>query len=159
MTGIPISRKWSFLTCLHIRNDRHTSFFANYAYYPHLAIILQLPNPEDPPVQERLDFASMMNTLHAVMRDEMQYTQELHQEQADKNRLLAQSLKVGNWVWMTAKKIQINSSSIKLDQKWIALYPITTLVASGTHASWLILPANLKIHPVFIYQSAGTCHL
>jgi len=133
-------------------HNAHTSettgispFFANYAYHPPLEIML--PNPEDPPEQERLDFASTMNTLHTVMREEMRYTQELHQEQADKKRLPAPALKVGDWVWLSAKNIRANRPAKKLDQKWIGPYPISALV--GTRAYRLILPANLKIHPVF----------
>ena len=81
------------------------------------------------------------------MNEEIRCAQELQQEQADKHRLPAPALRVGDRVWLSTRNIRTTRPSKKLDQRRMGPYSIKAIV--GPRAYRLDLPLNLKIHPVF----------
>jgi hypothetical protein len=89
----------------------------------------------------------MMKELHETLRMEIRYAQEVQQEQADRRRIPAPALQIGDKVWLSTKNIRTTRPSKKLDQRRMGPYPISAVV--GPRAYRLTLPGNLKIHPVF----------
>jgi hypothetical protein len=88
-----------------------------------------------------------MRELHETLRQEMRYAQEVQQEQADRRRVPAPALHVGDMVWLSTKNIRTTRPSKKLDQRRMGPFPISAII--GPRAYRLTLPGNLKIHPVF----------
>jgi hypothetical protein len=57
-----------------------------------------------------------MRELHETLKQEMRYAQEIQQEQADRRRVPAPALKIGDLVWLSTKDIRTTRPSKKLDQ-------------------------------------------
>jgi hypothetical protein len=47
------------------------------------------------PQQTSLDFLTTMRELHATLKEEIRYAQEVQQEQADRHRLPAPAFQIG----------------------------------------------------------------
>jgi hypothetical protein len=142
----------SWLSQAEFAHNAHTSettktspFFANYAFHPRLEITL--PGPPETTEEDSPDITRTLHELQAMLKEEIRYAQEIHQEQADRHRHPAPALRIGDKVWLSTKNIRTTRPSKKLDQRRMGPYPITAIV--GPRAYQLGLPGNLKIHPTF----------
>ena len=77
----------------------------------------------------------------------MKWAQAAYAEQGDKHRIPAPDLKVGDEVWLLRRHIRTTRPSTKLDYKRLGKFRISRKISS--HAYELLLPASMKIHPVF----------
>ena len=77
----------------------------------------------------------------------MLWAQATYAEQADRHRLPAPRLEMGDYVWLLRRNLKTMRISSKLDFKRLGKFKIIRKVSS--HAYKLELPATMKIHPVF----------
>jgi hypothetical protein len=77
----------------------------------------------------------------------MTWAQATYSEQANKSRIPAPKLEVGDEVWLLRRHVKTTRPSTKLDYKPLGKFRIIQKVSS--HAYKLDLPASIKIHPVF----------
>src|SRR5437879_4942278 len=68
------------------------------------------------------DFTTTIHELQSTMKEEIRYAQELYQEQADKHRVPAPALRVGDRVWLSTRNICTICPSKKLDQRRMGPY-------------------------------------
>jgi hypothetical protein len=88
-----------------------------------------------------------MRDITEYIREEMRWSQALHQEYANRNRAPAPAYQVGDSVWLDARNIRTKRASKKLDWKNLGPYKVVKVVSS--HAYRLELPDTVNIHPVF----------
>jgi hypothetical protein len=119
-------------------------FFANYGYNPRATLSLDVSVP-DPSAH---DFSKTLSELHRYCREQVGVAQSQYQTPADRRRLPAPNLVVGDLVWLNAKNITTQRPSKKLDHKRLGPFAITSKIS--THAFRLDLPRGMRfIHPVF----------
>jgi hypothetical protein len=119
-------------------------FFANYGYNPRATLSLDVSVP-DPAAH---DFSHALSDLHSYCREQVEIAQAQYQTPADRRRLPAPNLKVGDLVWLNAKNIRTKRPSKKLDHKRLGPFAIERKISS--HAFRLALPHGMRfLHPVF----------
>jgi hypothetical protein len=124
-----------------------TPFFANYGYHPKYDLVLK-PDLAPPPVPAHLEvFTTKLRNLEDHLRTEIAFSQSIHQEQADRQRLPAPDYRPGDYVWLLRRHIHTTRPSSKLDFKRLGRFKILERISS--HAYRLELPATMHCHPVF----------
>jgi len=93
------------------------------------------------------EYADRLSELDSYLRSEMTWSQAAYSEQANKARIPAPKLEVGDEVWLLRRHVKTSCPSTKLDFKRLGKFRILQKVSS--HAYKLDLPASMKIHPVF----------
>jgi len=111
------------------------------------------PTAVSRPYRQRLDAAAAdrmvdkMKDIVDLIREELTWTQALHQEYANRTRQPAPAYQIGDRVWLDARNLRTQRRSKKLDWKNVGPYKISAVVSS--HAYKLELPELMRIHPVF----------
>lgn len=119
-------------------------FFANYGYNPRATLSLDVA-VADPTAH---DFSKSLTELHTYCREQVAVAQAQYQVPADRRRLPAPEIAIGDLVWLNAKNITTRRPSKKLDHKRLGPFPVTHKVSS--HAFRLGLPEGMRfLHPVF----------
>jgi len=123
-----------------------TPFYAMYGNNPRYQIN---PNPAAklPAPSVIKEYADRLSELDAYLCSEMTWSQAAYSEQANKARIPALKLEVGDEVWLLRRHVKTSCPSTKLDFKRLGKFRILQKVSS--HAYKLDLPASMKIHPVF----------
>lgn len=125
-------------------STHQTPFFANYAYHPSF----------EPQITERstvpaaADLAARLDAIHAELRAELQFAQDVQAKYYNKKALPAPELQPGQLVWLLRRNIKTTRPSLKLDHCRLGPYPIIRKI--GSSAYLLRLPSYLShLHPVF----------
>ena len=123
-----------------------TPFQAMYGNNPRYQIN---PNPAQklPAPSVVKEYADRLAELDSYLKSEMTWAQATYSEQANKSRIPAPKLEVGDEVWLLRRHVKTTRPSTKLDYKRLGKFRIIQKVSS--HAYKLDLPASMKIHPVF----------
>jgi hypothetical protein len=119
-------------------------FFANKGYHPNVTV-----HPErDVTSQRARQFAVDLDELHAELRTQIAAAQARYQASADRHRLPAPSIHVGDKVFVKAKFFRTTRPSAKLSEKNFG--PFLIIAKPGTHSFTLRLPDTFRgVHPVF----------
>jgi len=123
-----------------------TPFYAMYGSNPRYQInsnpAVKLPAPSV--VRE---YADCLSELDSYLPSEMTWSQADYSEQANKARIPAPKLEVGDEVWLLRCHVKTFRPSTKLDFKCLGKFRILQKVS--TYAYKLDLPAFMKMHLVF----------
>jgi hypothetical protein len=119
-------------------------FFANKGYNPNLSVH---PERAITSIQAR-SYATNLEELHNVLREQILEAQARYQTAADKNRLPPPTIRIGDRVFVRAKHIPTTRPTRKLADK--NLGPFEVIGQHGNYAFTLRLPGYLsRVHPVF----------
>jgi transposase InsO family protein len=128
-------------------------FFANLGYYPRLSFDIK---PEVKPprnAKEAIDRetavqrATELKDLWAMLQDEIGLAQTRMEGFADAHRKPAPAYQVGDLVWLSARNIQTQRPTKKLDHKNLGPYKVLEKIGATSYR--LQLPPSIRIHPVF----------
>jgi len=121
-------------------------FYTMYGNHSHYQMN---PNPAAKlPVPSVIrEYGNHLSELDSHLCSEMTWSQAVYSEQANKTRIPAPKLEVGDEVWLLRRHVKTTHPSTKLDFKCLGKFRILQKVSS--HAYKLDLPASMKIHPVF----------
>jgi len=123
-----------------------TPFSAMYGSNPCYEIN---PNPvaKLPALSVVREYADRLSELDSYLHSEMTWSQAAYFEQANKARIPAPKLEVGDEVWLLHCHVKTSRPYTKLDFKHLGKFRILQKVSSHTYK--LDLPASMKIHLVF----------
>jgi hypothetical protein len=122
----------------------HTPFFATTGRHPYFdTSVIRLPS-KVPSAEDRV---ALLDTLHQDLRANLAYAQQCYTTQANKSRLPAPSLEVGDLVFLNRKNIKTARPSLKLDHKNLGPFKILKRISAVVFK--LQLPPTMRIHPVF----------
>lgn len=124
-------------------------FFANYGYNPRIGFEPRrtMAMSSLPAEIRAEEYANHMEDLLDVLRSEMYAAQVKYEDDANRTRLPAPVLKVGDLVWLDARHIRTKRPANKLDWKNLGRFPIKRVLNPWAYE--LELPDTMKIHPVF----------
>ena len=122
-------------------------FFANKGFHPRMgfeALDNSTVNDKELAADE---FATRMEELQEVLRNQMLLAQANYEDQANRTRAPAPLYGVGDMVMLDARNIVTKRPSRKLENKRLGPYKVIKIVS--THSVELDLPVDFRIHPVF----------
>jgi transposase InsO family protein len=128
-------------------------FFANLGYHPRLSSDLKPDATAPRNTKESVDRqaaeqrATALKDLWDTLRDEIGLSQTRMEGFANAHRKPAPAYQVGDQVWLSARNIQTQRPTKKLDHKNLGPYKVLEKVGATSYR--LQLPASIKIHPVF----------
>jgi hypothetical protein len=121
-----------------------TPFFANTGRHPIFdSSVVRLPST----VPSAEEHVKIMTTINEDLRANLAHAQGCYTKQANKSRLPAPDLQVGDLVFLNRKNIKTARPSLKLDHRHVGPFKISRKV--NPVAFELSLPKNMRIHPVF----------
>jgi len=95
--------------------------------------------------------------IRETLKYQLAWAQAVQKEYADRKRVPAPEIKVGDWVMLDAKNVSTNRPSDKLDYKNLGRFKVSE-VAKNESAVKLDLPESFKIfpwfHPVLIHLAS-----
>ncbi|GAA5895480.1 hypothetical protein JCM6882_006265 [Rhodosporidiobolus microsporus] len=128
-------------------STKTTPFYANYGFHPSFNVDFNLENDQRPLDASASSLADRLNSLHQILRNELELTASCMKKYYDLKRKDAPSFVPGDKVWLSTRNIVSTRQSKKLDHHYIGPFPVVSRV--GDLAYKLDLPATLRIHPVF----------
>src|SRR5258708_2961007 len=121
-----------------------SQFFANKGYHPEFTVDLQVETS----LAEAQAFVVDLECVQVELKENIAQAQERYRKNADKHRMEAPKLKIGNQAYVKAKFFRTRRPSKKLSEK--NLGPYDMIGKPGTHSITLRLPRQFhSIHPVF----------
>jgi len=119
-------------------------FFANKGYHLDLTVDLQVETSS----AEAQAFVADLEHVQAELKENIAQAQERYWKDADKHRMEAPELKIGDQAYVKAKFFRTRQPSKKLSEK--NLGPYDMIGKPGTHSITLHLPCQFhSIHLVF----------
>src|SRR5258708_7732592 len=119
-------------------------FFANKGYHPEFTADLQVKTSS----AKAQAFMADLECIQAELKENIAQAQERYQKNADKHRMEAPKLKIGNQAYVKAKFFRTRWPSKKLLEKNLGPYDV--IGKPGTHSIPLCLPHQFRsIHLVF----------
>lgn len=128
----------------------YTPFMMNYGYNPRFEITEQQIKESNMPkkaIGNIDDYVEKIKEIEEYCRLEMQYSQALQAEYANRKRIPPPAYQTGDEVWLLRRNIHTTRPSAKLDFKKIGKFKVVERI--GSHAYKLDLPDTMNIHPVF----------
>lgn len=119
-----------------------TPFFANFGYHPRMSVTLR-----DSPVPDSEDRIRRIRDAHDFAKESMAKAQTRYSYYANRKRLASPEFAEGQRVWLLRRNIHTTRPSSKLDAKRLGPFRIERVI--GKSAVELVLPASMRIHPVF----------
>jgi hypothetical protein len=102
--------------------------------------------PRDSRMVDANNVQARMQQVHELFRVEMQHSQDMIEEETNRNRLQAPQIQAGMKICLDARHNRTTRQSRKLDWKPLGGYKVTPRVSQ--YAFELELPRGLWIHPV-----------
>src|SRR5260221_8207317 len=119
-------------------------FFANKGYHPEFTADPQVETS----LAEAQAFVADLEHVQAELKENIAQAQERYRKNADKHRMEAPELKIGDQAYVKVKFFRTRQPSKKLSEK--NLGPYNVIGKPGTHSITLHLPRQFRsIHPVF----------
>ena len=92
-------------------------------------------------------FATRIEETQGILRGHMLLAQADHEKHANRHRGTAPQYREGDLVWLDTQNLFTKRPCRKLENRRAGLYPVKKVIS--THAIELVLPEDLRIHPVF----------
>jgi hypothetical protein len=117
--------------------------YANFGYNPEA-----YKNPREGPLAEKAILsAEQLRSLHAQMRNELEFVQQRMAKYYNKKRLKGPIFKKEDKVYLLRRNIKTSRPSDKLDYKKLGPFKVEETISTTNYR--LSLPKTMKIHPVF----------
>jgi Chromo (CHRromatin Organisation MOdifier) domain len=141
---VHLASRFPFSYNLENSSTRQTPFFANFSYHPTFELTLTT----QPIVPAAADLAARLDIIHAELRAELAYAQDLQSKYFNTHALPAPDFQPDQLVWLLHHHIKSTRPSAKLDHRHLRPYPIHSKISPSTYC--LRLPSYLsRLHPVF----------
>src|SRR6266436_4395547 len=119
-------------------------FFANKGYHPEITLDLQVETSS----AKAQAFMADLECIQVELKENITQAQERYQKNADKHRVEAPELNIGDQAYVKAKFFRTRRPSKKLLEKNLGPYDVIGKL--GTHSVTLCLPCQFcSVHPVF----------
>ena len=122
-------------------------FFANKGFHPRMGFEPAEPPPSNIKEVNADAFATRMEEIQKILRDNMLIAQADHERHANQHRGPAPQYKVGDLVWLDTRNLFTKRPSRKLENRHAGKYRVKRIISN--HAVELDLPNDLRVHPVF----------
>ena len=123
-----------------------TPFFANKGFHPCIGF-----EPTSPPTNaNELNadaFATRIERIQNVLQNHMLLAQADHEKHANCHRGTAPQYREGDLVWLDTQNLFTKRPCQKLENRRAGPYPVRKVIS--THAVELVLPEDIRVHPVF----------
>ena len=94
-------------------------------------------------IESANDFATQMQGIQSALQDEMQYAQDVYEDQSNRHRQPAPDYSEGDLVYLSSRNLRTLRPSKKLDWKQLGPYPVEARV--GSHAYRIQMPGSVRI--------------
>ena len=123
-----------------------TPFFANKGFYPRLGV-----EPTRPPTNANElnadGFVTCMGDIQNILQGHMLLAQADHEKHANRHRGTAPQYKESDLVWLDTWNLFTKRPCQKLENRHAGPYSVKKVIS--THAVELVLPEDIRVHPVF----------
>ena len=125
-----------------------TPFFANKDFHPCMGFEPTRPSINANANKLNADaFATRMEDIQNILRGHMLLAQADHEKHANRHRGTAPQHREGDLVWLDTRNLFTKRPCRKLENRRAGPYPVKKVIS--THAVELVLPEDIRVHPVF----------
>ena len=128
-----------------IETTKVTPFFANYDYE---ADLRQGPDISVPRAVVKAD---KMSSLHAMLKEELEFVRTRIKRFYDKNRLEGPRLEEGSKVYLISRNLRIKRPSRKLDFRKTGPFRVSKKISENNYV--LVLPTTMRLRTNVFYIS------
>ena len=115
-----------------------SQFYANYGYHPWA--ILKIHSSENQENSAAEIYIDRIRQVHEELRRTLEQAQKRYKKEFNKKTAPAPEFKVGDWVWLNQKNIEMTRPPQKLDYKQLGPFEIVNVVGKSKAAFKLKLP-------------------